>query len=257
MKPKISIIIPTKNEEQAIAKVICSIPKKILEVSEIIVADSSNDLTPIIAKRLGAKVLRIKGGKGKAMKVAAKKAKGEILVFLDGDGTDDPKYIPKALNLLKKCDIVHVARHYKKGVKVKNPIIRASWILYISFMISFWKLLGLNFKGDPLAGFRVLKKETWEKMKLKSNDFLIESEMNLKAKKLNLKICEILAPILPRIGGTFSSKFLSNPKQISKYFSFCLKYMTKENKIKAKEIIRKFKKSLEKLLLFYENNRNK
>ena len=69
-KEKISIIIPTRNEEEGIAKVLCSIPEKIRKKAEIIVVDSSNDMTPIIAKRLGAKVLRVKKiGKGYAMKL--------------------------------------------------------------------------------------------------------------------------------------------------------------------------------------------
>jgi glycosyltransferase involved in cell wall biosynthesis len=226
---KISIIIPTKNEEFAIAKVICSIPKKILKRAEIIVADSSNDMTPIIAKRLGAKVIKIKGGKGLAMIKAAKIARGDILVFLDGDGTDPPQLIPKLLKKLKKCDIVIAGRHEKK-IKIKNPIIKAGCLLYFSIMKSLWKLAGMKFKGDPLAGFRVMRKETWKKLKLKSKDFLIESEMNIKAKKLGLKICEVFIPVYLRIGGIFSSKLFRNPKQWIKIIKYILRHAIRENK---------------------------
>ncbi len=67
MTLKYSIIITTKNEECGIAKVLCEIPEEIEKESEIIVVDSSTDLTPVIAKRLGAKVIvesknREKGG---------------------------------------------------------------------------------------------------------------------------------------------------------------------------------------------------
>ena len=243
---EISIIIPTKNEELAIAKVICSIPKKILKKSEIIVADSSNDMTPIIAKRLGARVIRIKGGKGLAMIKAAKIAKGNILVFLDGDGTDPPELIPKLLKKLKKCDIV-IASRFKIDKNLKNPIHKMVWYLYIQFMKSIWKLVGMNFKGDPLAGFRVLRKETWKKLKLRSKDFLIESEINIKAKMIGLKICEIGIPIYPRIGGLFSSKLLTNPKQWIKIFSFISRYIAKEQKNKLKMIKKKFLKRMNKL----------
>jgi glycosyltransferase involved in cell wall biosynthesis len=243
---KISIIIPTKNEELAIAKVICSIPRKILKNAEVIVADSSNDMTPIIARRLGAKVIKVKGGKGLAMIKAAKIAKGDILVFLDGDGTDPPQIIPKLLKKLKKCDIV-IASRCKVDKNLKNSMYKVLWYLYIHFMKSIWKLVGMNFKGDPLAGFRAMRKETWKKLKLKSKDFLIESEMNIKAKMLGLKICEIGIPVYSRIGGLFSSKLVTNPRQWIKIISFISKYIAKENKNKLEAVKRRFLKRVNKL----------
>ena len=56
----ISIIIPTLNEEEGIAKVLCSIPEEIRQKAEIIVVDISTDYTPVIAQRLGAKVVKAK-----------------------------------------------------------------------------------------------------------------------------------------------------------------------------------------------------
>jgi len=243
---EISIIIPTKNEELAIAKVICSIPKRVLKKAEIIVADSSSDMTPIIAKRLGAKVIKVKGGKGLAMIKAAKIARGNILVFLDGDGTDPPQLIPKLLKKLKKCDIV-IASRSKVDKNLKNPVEKIGWHLYFRFMKSIWKLAGMNFKGDPLAGFRALRKKTWEKLKLRSKDFLIESEMNIKAKMIGLKICEIGIPVYPRIGGLFSSKLVTNPNQWIKICSFISRYIAKENKNKLEIIKKKFLKRMIKL----------
>jgi len=75
----LSIIIPTLNEEEGIAKVICSIPEKIRRQSEVIVVDVSTDSTPIIAERLGAKVIREKRkGKGRQMRRGVKESTGEI-----------------------------------------------------------------------------------------------------------------------------------------------------------------------------------
>lgn len=93
--PKYSIIIATKNEEEAIAKVLCSIPKEISKQSEIIVVDSSNDYTPIIAEKLGAKVIKSKEGKGRQVKKGVKKSKGDILLFM----TDVDLYTNKSGNV--------------------------------------------------------------------------------------------------------------------------------------------------------------
>lgn len=231
-KPEVSIIIPTRNEEEAIAKVLCSIPKSIQEISEVIVVDSSKDLTPTIAKKLGAKVVKAKRkGKGYAMKLGAKIAKGEKLVFLDGDATDPPQYIPKLLKKLENYDLVLGSRNLKSKSLSKNYKILCT--LYMPFVIGFFKILGFKVKGDPLAGFRAIRKETWNKLNLKSNDFLIETEMNIKAIENNLKVGEVTIPILPRSGGFFKSKFASNPKQWIKIFNYGISY-SKDRIIKRK-----------------------
>ncbi len=230
---KYSIIIPTRNEEEGIAKVICSIPQSIVKDAEIIVVDSSDDLTPTIARRLGAKVIRVpKKGKGYAMRVAARKAKGEILIFLDGDGTDPPTYIPKLLKKLNKYDIVLGTRslaYSDKDAKAYRLIFK----IYGAFVIPAFKAAGLKIKGDPLAGFRVMRKETWEKLDLKSNDFLIETEMNFKALKLGMKIGEVPIPHLPRAGGLLKSKLVRDPKQWIKILKMILSFV-KEEKFKKK-----------------------
>ncbi len=231
---KISIIIPTRDEEEGIAKVLCSIPKEVERKSEIIVVDCSKDTTPIIAKRLGAKVVSTKRkGKGYAMRLGAKIAKGDILVFLDGDGTDPPQYIPAALEKLKKYDLVLVSRNVNcKKSDRKNAIL---FMFYLPIMKNFFRLLGFKTRGDPLAGFRCIRKETWNKLNLKSNDFLIETEMNLKAVENKLKVGEIALPVLKRCGGVLKSKLVRSPNQWMKIFNYGIKYA--QNKIVKRKLM--------------------
>src|SRR3989344_3319856 len=111
----LSIIISTFNEEEGIAKTICSIPEEIRKTSEVIVVDVSDDFTPIIAKALGAAVLKeARKGKGWQMRQAVKKSKGDILIFMDGDGTDPGQYIPKLLKKLEKANLVLGCRSSKE-----------------------------------------------------------------------------------------------------------------------------------------------
>ncbi|MEM5801833.1 MAG: glycosyltransferase family 2 protein [Candidatus Aenigmatarchaeota archaeon] len=232
VKIPISIIIPTCNEEESIAKVLCSIPNKIKKNSEIIVVDSSKDMTPIIAKRLGARVIKIKKrGKGYAMKIGAKFARGDKLIFLDGDGTDPPEYIPKLIDKLEKYDLVLASRNLKN--KHSDRKYKFIFSIYMPFMKGFFKILGFNVKGDPLAGFRAIRKNSFRMLKLKSNDFLIETEMNLKALEHGLKVGEISIPILPRGGGLLKSKLVRNPRQWIKIFNYGIRY-SKDKIIKKK-----------------------
>ena len=99
---KISIIIPTLNEELGIGKVIDSIPK--MKDTEIIVIDgNSKDKTREIAQSKGAHVIIEKRkGYGRAYKTGFQNAKGDIIVTLDADDTYPADRIPYLVNMLKE-----------------------------------------------------------------------------------------------------------------------------------------------------------
>jgi dolichol-phosphate mannosyltransferase len=247
---KISIIIPTKNEEGGIAKVLCSIPEDILKDGEVIVVDSSRDLTPLIAKKLGAKVISLKkDGKGFAMKKAVEASSGEILVFLDGDGSDPPEYIPKLLKKLENADIVLGTRNLKK-FRGSNSIDKTIFSFYYNIVYPLFRMAGLTIDGDPLAGFRAMRRKTWDALNLCSDDFLIETEMNIKAVEHGLKIAEVHIPLIRRYGGLLNSKLATNPKQIIKIISYLLKHARMHvlnNKLSKKQYSHIFTKKILKI----------
>ncbi|MDP1890048.1 MAG: glycosyltransferase family 2 protein [Gemmatimonadaceae bacterium] len=229
----LSIIIPTLNEEEGIAKTICSIPEKIRKESEILVVDISTDKTPIIAKRLGVRVIKSKKrGKGWQMRYAVKKSKGDVLVFMDGDGTDPGEYIPKLLKKLKNAELVLGCRSTEKMEK-DYSMMRGFFKLYsISFPLLFSMF---NFKvSDPLAGFRAIRRKDWNKLDLKSDAFEIETEMDIKAMKKGFRIKEVRIPNLKRCGGISKSKFASNPKMWFRISALLLEY-NKDQMIKNKK----------------------
>jgi len=84
---KLSIIVPTKNEEQNIVKLLDSISNQTLQPSEIIIADASTDNTAEVARSRGCKVVKGNGDGyiGKARNNGAKAAKSPLLLFLDAD----------------------------------------------------------------------------------------------------------------------------------------------------------------------------
>lgn len=235
----LSIIISTLNEEEGIAKTICSIPEKIKKRAEILVVDVSDDRTPIIAQKLGAKVLRPgKKGKGWQMRYGVENSRGDTLIFMDGDGTDPGEYIPKLLKKLKTANLVLGCRSAKK-MKEDYPLMRELFKFYRIFPYPFHLV---NFKvSDPLAGFRAIRRKDWNKLDLKSNTFEIETEMNIKAIKMGFKIKEVRIPNLKRCGGLSKSKFGTSPKMWFKIFKLFLE-STKDPiiKLRIKKEIKKF-----------------
>lgn len=228
----LSIIIPTLNEEEGIAKVICSIPEKIRKKSEVIVVDASDDMTPIIAEKLGAKVIRMnKKGKGRQMIEGVKQSKGKVLVFLDGDCTDPPQYIPKLLKELKSANLVLGCR-YMKDFEIDDKALRRLFKVYGFFITHLFRLIDFKISGDPLAGFRAIRRKDWDRLNLESDDFKIETEMNIKAIKQGFVIKEVPIPHLRRCGGGLkASKLVFNPQQQFEISKLFFQYF-KEEKIK-------------------------
>jgi len=85
----IGVVIPTRNEEHAIAKVIADIPTW---VDDIVVADNrSNDNTVNVARTAGARVIHVtEGGYGASCQAGIDAVVSDVIVFVDGDYSDFP-----------------------------------------------------------------------------------------------------------------------------------------------------------------------
>jgi len=98
--PRVSVIIPTRNEALNLPLVLEHIPA----AYEVVVVDGhSTDGSLDVAKALrpGAIVLtQTRRGKGNAMACGFAAATGDILVMLDADGSADPREIPRYVRAL-------------------------------------------------------------------------------------------------------------------------------------------------------------
>src|ERR1700741_826226 len=101
---RVSVIIPTHNEAQAIGRVLADLPSNL--VTEVIVVDSnSTDGTPEIASKMGARVLpEPRRGYGRACLTGLAAANNpDVVVFLDGDYSDRPDELPLLLKQIMDC----------------------------------------------------------------------------------------------------------------------------------------------------------
>lgn len=198
MTPSISIILPTLNEEWGIIETLKRINKLDLDKEVLVVDGLSTDNTIKNAEAYGAKVvIEKRKGKGVAMATGVEAAKSNIICFLDGDGTYPPRFIPKMLELVKDCDVVVASRLLKK--EGANNCIN-TFVHYRFFPFIFKSYLKKFKTSEPITGMRLMRKETWNKMNLRSHDFMIETEMEIKMAKNRMKVIEIPIPCLKRIG---------------------------------------------------------
>ncbi|MDJ0783396.1 MAG: glycosyltransferase family 2 protein [Desulfosarcinaceae bacterium] len=113
----VSIIIPAFNESHCIGHLIESIKELYPHFEVVVVDDGSSDATAQVAAAAGATVYRhpYNIGNGAAVKTGIRKARGQKLVFMDGDGQHDPRDIRILLEALKTHDLVVGARPKKGG----------------------------------------------------------------------------------------------------------------------------------------------
>ena len=115
-EPTVSIIIPAYNEGAVIGQIVAQVHDSLHSQGEayevIVVDDGSTDETAVVAEEAGAHVVKhpYNIGNGAAVKTGIRKARGEIVVMLDGDGQHDPRDIPRLIQELGSYDMVVGAR---------------------------------------------------------------------------------------------------------------------------------------------------
>ena len=107
----VAVVMITRNEEQAIGKVIGD-ARRALPGTEVVVVDGSDDLTPEIARRAGVTVVREPGGgSGPALLAALMASQRPIIVTVDADDTYPASAFPVLVRLIREgCDVAGADR---------------------------------------------------------------------------------------------------------------------------------------------------
>ncbi len=197
---RVSIIIPTMNEEASIGEVIDTIHEAMKDFKgnfEIVVVDTeSKDKTVEIAISKGARVIdEPRRGYGRAYKTGFENAEGEILATLDADCTYPAEDIPGLVKILEdeNLDFITTDRLSKmeKGVmSAKHRL--GNWILKVTTNLLF----GMRIK-DSQSGMWVFKKSIIEKIQLISDGMPLSEEIKIEAWRKGLKAKEV--PIVYRM----------------------------------------------------------
>lgn len=193
-KRKISIVIPTRNEERTIEEIIKAAQK---HGDEILVVDGhSRDRTREIAARNGARVILDNGlGKGAALRLAIKEVKGDIILFIDADGSHNPADIPTLINPIieGKADLV-IGSRLRGGSDELGSTFSEFLRLWGGRVIAL--TINLRFRQkitDYLNGFRAIKTSAARSLNLKENQQTIEHEMAMECLRKGYKVIEVPA----------------------------------------------------------------
>jgi dolichyl-phosphate beta-glucosyltransferase len=188
-----SIVIPALNEELRIVKTLQAL-REIFDDAEIIVVDDgSADGTSKVASALGARVIRHERnrGKGAAVRTGFAQAMGDVIGFLDADGSTDPHDAKAVFEAAQEHDIAIASRSMRGAVitQAQPPYRKAAGIM-LRFIVRV--VLGLNIL-DTQCGCKALKRKVAEDIipRMKSEGFDFDIELLYLAKKAGYDVYEM------------------------------------------------------------------
>ncbi len=202
-KPKsfISVIIAALNEEAAIANVINSVPKNLAD--EIVVVDNgSKDRTAEIATAAGARVVKEPiPGYGRAFRAGLRSVspKCEIVVFLDGDGSDCPEMMDRLVTPIMegKSDFVIGSRtrgHRETGSMNFHQV-------FAGYMVGFILRILYGVRSTDMGPFRAIRLDTLDRLGLREETYGWPLEMQMRAARARVRTVEVPVDYRRRAGG--------------------------------------------------------
>jgi glycosyltransferase involved in cell wall biosynthesis len=196
---RVAVVIPTLNEAESIAAVIAALPHHL--VDQVIVADGgSTDGTPQIARGAGAEVIAAGPGYGRAC-LAGAEAAGDagVLVFMDGDGADDPSAIKEMVSALRSGDYDFVIGSRTRGEREAASMASHQILAGIVMGGLIAVLYGVHY--TDMAAFRAIRRTTLFQLGMCEMTYGWNLEMQMRAARAGLRIVEIPVGYRCRSGG--------------------------------------------------------
>jgi glycosyltransferase involved in cell wall biosynthesis len=195
----VTVVIPTFNEAESIAAVVAELPRD--TVDRIIVADGgSADGTRQRARDAGAEVIAVGRGYGLACLAGAQAAENaDIIVFMDGDGADDPAAIAALVAPIRAGDYDFVIASRARGEREAGSM--ASHQILAGLIAG--RLIGLLYgvRYTDMCAFRAIRRGTLLALGMRELGYGWNLEMQMRVARAGLRVLEMPVAYRRRIGG--------------------------------------------------------
>jgi glycosyltransferase involved in cell wall biosynthesis len=210
----VSAIIPCLDEEAAIAGVVTAVFAQ--NVSEVVVVDGgSQDKTAERASAAGARVIvEPQRGYGRAIQtgIAAVREDTEIVVFLDGDGSDPVEFIPDLVSPIITRQAVFVLGSRIRGARERGSLALQQVIAAHVARLLLRLVYGARF--SDLSPFRAIRRDALDRLGMSDMTYGWNLEMLMRVAAADLPVREIAVGQRRRIGGVskVSGNFITGMK---------------------------------------------
>ncbi len=197
--PKVSVVIPALNEAANLLHVLPLLSK---DYEVILVDGHSIDGTAEVARHLRPDIRIVqqqRRGKGNALQDGFKAASGDIIIMMDADGSTEPHEIPAFVGaLLGGADFAKGSRFAQGGGTADMTFLRrfGNW--------AFTAIVKVFFGGhytDLCYGYNAFWADVVPQLQLEGDGFEIETVMNIRALRANMRIAEVPSFEAERIHG--------------------------------------------------------
>jgi len=193
------VVIPTFNETESIAAVVAEIPRDV--VGRVIVADGgSGDGTQEKARRAGAEVVEVGRGYGLACLKGAEAAQsGDIVVFMDGDGADDPASIATLIAPIRSGAYDFVIASRARGAREPGSM---AWHQLVAGRIAgvLTRLL-YSVRYTDMCALRAIRRDTLLALGMRERTYGWNLEMQMRVARAKLRVLEVSVAYRRRLGG--------------------------------------------------------
>jgi len=198
---RVSVVIPALNEEATIADVVRAVPRQV--ASDVIVVDNgSDDRTVERAREAGARVVReSRRGYGSACYagVRALAADCEIVVFIDGDGSEYPELMGKLVEPILKGTHDFVLGSRLRGQREPGSMSFAQVFAGHLIGLMLRALYGIHY--TDMGPFRAIRRDALLGLGLRELTYGWPLEMQMRAARTRLRILEVPVDYRRRTGG--------------------------------------------------------
>lgn len=180
----LSLVIPAKEEPNSLPKVLEELNE--YDCQKIIVIEKQDTKTYESIKNFNCKIIyQSNKGYGNAIREGINNVKTEYLSIFYADGSTDPKYLIKMLDIIKsnKISLVFGTRYEGGGKSLDDDFITRVGNFFFSLVGNI--LFGLNL-SDILFTYIIGKKSSFERMKLFSNNYNLCVEIPIKSKLMGI-----------------------------------------------------------------------
>ncbi len=202
-----SLIILTFNEIEGVKNLFDKIPFAQFDECFVIDGGSTDGTIEFFKENKIKVVIQKKKGRGAAFREAAEAADSQILVFFSPDGNENPADAIKLKKTVEQGYDMAIASRFMPGASSEDL---GAFIPYRDWANKIFTFLAnLFFDGgltDSINGFRAVKKEKFEELKVDAQGFSIEYQMSIRALKLKQKIKEMPTLEQKRLGGQSTSR---------------------------------------------------
>ena len=198
---QISVIIPALNEAGSIGRVVAEMPWQ--RIAECIVVDNgSTDGTAAIAAGAGARVVASVRGYGAACKAGsdAALAASEILVFMDGDGSDIVAGLDQLVGPIERGERDFVIGSRLRGVREPGSLLPSQ--VFAGWMVGWLLWITQRVRYTDMGSFRAIRRTSLEQLRMSEMTYGWNLEMQVKACQHGLRIVEIAVDYRRRFAGT-------------------------------------------------------